>query len=132
MAGKDKCTDSYLILEVNSMEFLSGLLKDDEEVTRRTRQEVEVELEKHSRRGKAWSMRGAPSTVRLLGHPPEDLLDSKAFQCLNSPCIYRFWNGLKAKREISEHFSPRCTLCCGLGRPSGSQSAWRTSSRRSR
>lgn len=37
MVGKDKCIDSYFILEVNSMEFLSRFLKDDEEVIRRIR-----------------------------------------------------------------------------------------------
>ena len=46
--------------------------------------------------------------------------------------VYRSWNGLKAKREISEPFCPRCTPCCGLGRRSGNQLAWQTWSRQSR
>lgn len=55
-----------------------------------------------------------------------ETLGIETFEFPNSLCIDRFWNGLKAKREISEHFCPRCTRCCGLGRPSGNQWAWRT------
>lgn len=80
---------------------------------------------------RAWSIHRAPSSwccwggrgFQSLGG---DLCDLKTFEFPNSLCVDRFWNGLKAKREISEHFCPRCTLCCGLGRPSGNQLVWQT------
>lgn len=112
------------------MKFLSRLLKDDEELTRKTRSGVEEEKQVEGRleyagTRRCWSRRGFQSHSG-------DTLDSRAFGSLNCPCVYRFWNGLKAKREISEPFCPRCIPCCGLGRLSGNQLAWQTWSHQSR